>query len=50
MDETERKPGRRFDLYGEIRNHVCHQRLIDERLLKGAAKPYDGRPAPAHDA
>ena len=29
MDETERKPRRRFDLYGEIRNHVRHQRLID---------------------
>ncbi len=36
MDETERKPRRRFDLYGEIRNHVRHQGLIDERLLKGA--------------
>ena len=29
MDETERKPRRRFDLYGEIGNHIRHQRLID---------------------
>jgi hypothetical protein len=29
MDETERKPRRRFDLYCEVRNHVRHQRLID---------------------
>ena len=24
MDKAERKPRRRFDLYGEIRNHVRH--------------------------
>ena len=29
MNETERKPSRRFDLYGEIGNHIRHQRLID---------------------
>jgi hypothetical protein len=29
MDEMEHKPRRRFNLHGEIRDYIRHQRLID---------------------
>src|SRR3954469_11117946 len=35
--EAERQPGRRLDLNGEVCDDVRHDRLIDERPLKGAS-------------
>jgi hypothetical protein len=35
--EPKGEEGRRFDLEGEVGDHVLHQRLVDQRLLERAA-------------